>query len=75
MSTCQPNDDDTQKLVRCATCATIAETDCRGAADANTVCATCGLPMVDWIYERGSYFEVIMRLGRPGPAMWPRRNS
>ena len=40
-------------------------------ADGNTVCAACGIPMVEAPSERDSYFEVIMRLGRPGPATWP----
>ena len=38
-------------------------------------CAKCGMPMVYSPSERGSYFEVVMRLGRPGPAMWPRRSA
>ena len=38
--------DDTQDLARCATCAVMAEADCHSGADANTVCAMCGMPMV-----------------------------
>jgi hypothetical protein len=63
--------DDTRNLARCATCAVMAEADCRSGADGNIVCATCGMPMVEAPSERDSYFEVIMRLGRPGPAIWP----
>jgi hypothetical protein len=64
-------EDETRNLARCATCAVMAEADCRSSAEANTVCAMCGKPMVDSPSERGSYFEVVMRLGRPGPAAWP----
>lgn len=66
---------DSRNLARCASCAVMAEADCRGGADANTVCATCGMPMVYSPSERDSYFEVVMRLGRPGPATWPRRSA
>ena len=75
MATYRLNDNDTRNLARCATCAVMAEADCRSGADANTVCTTCGLPVADWPSERSSYFEVIMRLGRPGPAAWPRRSA
>ena len=67
--------DEARNLARCATCAVMAEADCRSSAGANTVCAMCGKPMVDSPSERGSYFEVVMRLGRPGPAAWPRRSA
>ena len=67
--------DDTQDLASCATCAVMAEADCHSGADANTVCDMCGMPMVYSPSERDSYFAVIMRLGRPGPAMWPRRSA
>jgi hypothetical protein len=69
------NDDDTLNLARCATCAVVAEAECRAGADANTICATCGMPAARSQSERDSYFSVIMRLGRPGPATWPRRNA
>jgi hypothetical protein len=75
MSIYRLNDDDTRNLARCAICAVMAEADCRGGADANTVCAACGLPVADWPSERSSYFEVIMRLGRPGAAAWPGRSA
>jgi len=60
--------DNTQEIARCAICAVMAEAACRGAADANTACTVCGLPAIDLADEYSSYFEVIMRLGRPGPA-------
>ena len=41
-----PQRQDTRNFARCATCAVMAEADCRSVADANTVCATCGMPMV-----------------------------
>jgi hypothetical protein len=72
MTTSRLNDNDTRNLARCATCAVMAEADCRSVADANTVCATCGTPMVYSPSERDSYFEMVMRLGRVGPAMWAR---
>ena len=39
--------DDTRNLARCATCAVMAEAECRSGADGNTVCAACGMPMVE----------------------------
>jgi hypothetical protein len=75
MATYRVIDDTQYDLAHCATCAVIAEADCRAASDANTVCAMCGLPAIDFSGERSSYFEVIMRLGRPGPALWPRRSA
>ena len=74
MATYRLNDDDTRNFAR-ATCAVIAEADCRSGADANTVCTMCGMPMVYSPSERDSYFEVVMRLGRPGAAAWPRRSG
>jgi len=67
--------EDARNFGRCATCdATImAEAECRRPADANTVCATCGMAKVDWPSEAGSYFDVIMRRARLGPSPRPRR--
>jgi hypothetical protein len=70
MATYRPNDH-TRNIARCATCAVMAEADCHGGADANTVCARCGLPMVYSLSERDSYFEVVMRLGCPGALRGP----
>ena len=75
MATYRPNDHNTRNLARCATCAVMAEGDCHGGADANTVCVRCGMPMVYSSSERDSYFEVVMRLGRPGAAAWPGRSA
>jgi hypothetical protein len=75
MATYRLNNNDTRNLARCATCAVMAEADCRSGADANTVCAMCGMPVVYSPSERDSYFEVVMRLGRPGAAAWPRRSA
>lgn len=75
MATNRRNDADTRNLERCATCAVMAEAECRTGADANTICATCGMPAVRSRSERDSYFSVIMRLGRPGPATWHRRSA
>jgi hypothetical protein len=75
MATYRLNDNDIRNLARCATCAVMAEADCRSGADANTVCTTCGMSMVYSPSERHSYFEVVMRLGRPGAAAWLRRGA
>ena len=75
MVNCRLTDGETRNFARCSTCdATItAEAEPHNGADANIVCATCGLPTVDWPSEGCSYFEVVMRLGRTGPAGWSRR--
>lgn len=75
MATNRRNDDDTRNPERCATCAVMAEAEFRAGADANTICATCGMPAARSPSELDSYFSVIMQLGRPGPAAWPRRNA
>ena len=46
-----------------------------GGPTVNTACAMCGRPMVVSLSERGSYFEAVMRLSRPGPAAWPRYSA
>ena len=53
--------------MRCAVCdATVkAGVACAGRADANTVCASCGMTLVDSPFSGGDYFKVIMRVGRP----------
>ena len=61
MATYRLNDDDIRNFARCAICAVMAEADCRGGADANTVCAMCGLPMVDWPPERAALDSVRAR--------------
>ena len=61
------NEEDERRILRCATCdATVfAEVTCVGRADANTVCALCGMTLVDSPFEGSDYFDVIMRIGRP----------
>ena len=62
-----PNEDDKQSLDRCAVCdaTVLAEVACAGRADANTVCASCGMTLVNSPFEGGDYYDVIMRVGRP----------
>ncbi len=69
MATYRPNEYDTRVLARCTSCnaTVIAQIDCRGRADANTVCATCGMILVDSPFEGVDYFDVIMRVGRQAP--------
>ena len=38
---------------------------CVGWSDANTVCVSCGLTLVDSPFQARDYFDVIMRIGRP----------
>jgi hypothetical protein len=61
------SEEDERSLSRCATCDAIvfAEIACAGRADANTVCALCGMTLADLPFEGGDYFDVIMRVGRP----------
>ena len=67
MATDRHNEDDSRSLARCAAChaTVITQIDRREPADANTVCATCGMTLVDPPFEGGDYFDVIMRIGRP----------
>ena len=73
MATDRQNEDDSRSLVRCATCnaTVIAQIDCHEPADANTVCVTCGMTLVDPPFEGGDYFDLIMKsihaLRRGGP--------
>ena len=36
-----------------------------GCADANSVCASCGMTLVDSPFQTRDYFDLIMRVGRP----------
>ena len=38
---------------------------CVGWPDANTVCASCAMRLVDPPFQARDYFDVIMRVGRP----------
>jgi hypothetical protein len=67
MVTYVPNEDVGRRYDRCATCdgTVIAEVTCLGRADANTVCASCRMTLLDAPFEGIDYFDVIMRVGRP----------
>ena len=75
MATYRLKEDASGNLARCAACnaTVIAQIDCHAAADANTVCARCGMTLVDPPFEGGDYFDVIMRV-RP-PATRARRRE
>ena len=77
MATYPLKEDASGNLARCAACnaTVIAQIDCHAAVDANTVCARCGMTLVDPPFEGGDYFDVIMRVRRPRPAMRPRRRE
>jgi hypothetical protein len=77
MATYRRNEDDSGSLARCPTCnaTVIAQIDCRDPADANTVCATCGMTLVDPPFEGGDYFDLIMRIRRLRPGARPRRTE
>jgi hypothetical protein len=67
MATDRHNENDSRSLARCAACnaTVIAQIDCREPVDANTVCATCGMTLVEPPFKDSDYFDVIMRIGRP----------
>lgn len=69
---------DVPSLARCTACnaTVIAEAGGGARADANTVCTTCGMTLVEPPHEGGDYFDVVMRVNRPlGRAARPRRNG
>jgi len=69
---------DMPSLARCTACnaTVIAKANGGVRADANTVCTTCGMTLVDPPHQGGDYFDVVMRVSRPlgGPAR-SRRNG
>jgi DNA-directed RNA polymerase subunit RPC12/RpoP len=75
MATDRHNEDDSRSLARCAACnaTVIAQIDRREPADANIVCATCGMTLVDPPFEGGDYFDLIMRVHPRPAARRPRR--
>ena len=75
MATDRRNEEYRGGLARCADCdaIVIAQIDCREPADANTVCATCGMTLVDPPFEGGDYFDLIMRVHPRPVARRPRR--
>ena len=67
MSSYRHSEEDERRIVRCAACdaRVFAEIACAGRADANTVCALCGVAIADLPLVDSNYFDVIMRVGRP----------
>lgn len=67
MAAYRPNDNNTQVLTRCAACkaTVIAQNTYRNRADANTVCATCGMMVAEPPSMDCNYFDVIMRARSP----------
>ena len=55
-----------ERLEKCAVCAAtvLAEVGLAGRADANTVCSTCGMTVVEPPFEDRDYFDVITRISR-----------
>lgn len=45
------------------------------SADANAVCALCGMTLVDSRFPAKDYFDVIMRVGRPRGRAAPLRRA
>ena len=56
-----------ERREKCAVCAAmvLAEVGLVGRANANTVCSTRGMTVVEPPFEDRDYFDVIMRVGRP----------
>ena len=56
------------RIVRCSACegTVLAEIAGFGRIDANTACASCGMMLVDSPFSGSDYYDVIMRVGRPG---------
>ena len=75
MATDRHNEDDSRSLARCADCnaIVIAQIDRDEATDPNTMCATCGMTLVDPPFEGGDYFDLIMRVHPRPAARRPRR--
>jgi len=64
----QRSEEDERRIVRCAACdgAVLAEIAGFGRIDANTACAACGMTLVNSPFSGSDYYDVIMRVGRPG---------
>ena len=56
------NENDGGHLELCAACEAVVV----GWAEGNTVCATCGMTVVEPPFEGSDYFDMIMKRGRPG---------
>ena len=61
MGTCPRNEFNGGRLERCAICGAMVA----GWAEGNTVCALCGMTLVEPPFEGCDYFDMIMRAGRP----------
>ena len=55
------NENDGGHLELCAVCEAVVA----GWTEGNTVCAACGMKVVEPPFEDCDYFDLIMRLGRP----------
>jgi hypothetical protein len=55
------NENDVEHLELCAVCDAVVA----GWAEGNTVCATCGMTVVEPPFEGSDYFDMIMRQSRP----------
>ncbi len=66
-----------RNLSRCANCDAMVfeKIACANRAEGNTVCTLCGMTVADLPFEGGDYFDLIMKVGRPGPATRPRRTG
>jgi hypothetical protein len=71
------NKEDERSLSRCATCDSMVFEGiaCANRADADTVCTLCGMTIADLPFEGSDYFDLIMRVGHPGPAARARRTG
>ena len=61
------NEENGRSLSLCATCdavvfTEVGKTDC---ADAEIVCALCGMKIAELPSEADDYFDVVMRVGHP----------
>ena len=62
------SEEDERRIALCAACegTVLAEIAGFGRIDANTACASCGMTLADSPFSGGDYYDVIMRVGRPG---------
>lgn len=68
MATHRRSEEDERRIVRCSACegTVLAEIAGFGRIDANTACASCGMTLVNSPFSGSDYYDVIMRVGRPG---------
>jgi hypothetical protein len=62
------SEENERRIVRCSACegTVLAEIAGFGRIDANTACASCGMTLVNSPFSGSDYYDVIMRVGRPG---------